>query len=130
MSKNNTKLDEEFKSEVNREFKQVDYIGKRIFVRILAIVLVIGVLSSVGGVFYKRWKVAQDRETFKESVTYNEAAVSFLADQYQEYNNAGTDSDRSTIMQYVVMRYPHLNTDNLDHYTLVNFYNKCLKGEK
>ena len=35
----------------------------------------------------------------------SEAAASFLADSYKQYNNAETDADKNTIMEYVIMRY-------------------------
>ena len=125
-----TKLDEKFKSDVNNDFKEWDYIGKKLGIRILIVVLVIGILASVGNVAYKKWRVDQNREIFKESVAYNEAAAAFLADRYQEYNAAETTAEKASIMQYVVMRYPNLDTDEIDNSTLKQFYNKCLNGGK
>lgn len=123
-----TKLSDEFKSEVNTEFREFDYIGKKIAVRILIAVLIIGVLTSIGNVAYKRWRVDQDREIFKESVAYNEAAASFLADRYQEYNTVETTAEKVTIMRYVAMRYPNLDTDEIDNDILRQFYNDCING--
>lgn len=125
---NKTKLDDEFKSEVNTDFREFDYIGKKIAVRVLVVVLIVGVLTSLGNVAYKRWRVDQDREIFKESVSYNEAAAAFLADRYQEYNTAETTAEKATIMQYVVMRYPNLDMYEIDNHTLRQFYNKCING--
>lgn len=122
------KLDQDFKNEVDEGFKQVDYVGKRVGIRILIVVLIIGILTSIGNVAYKRWRVDQEREIFKESVAYTEAAASFLADRYQEYNDAETNAEKTTIMEYVIMRYPNLDTDEIDNATLKQFYNKCLIG--
>lgn len=123
-----SKLDREFKNGVNREFQEADYIGRKLAVRIVAIVLVIAILGSIGGVLYKKWRVDQDREIFKNSVTYTEAALTFLADSYQQYNDAENEAEQRTIMQYVIMRYPNLDVDNIENQTLKQFYNKCLMG--
>ena len=122
------KLDKEFKNEVNQVFRESDYIGRKVFLRVLAIVLIIGLLSAIGGVFYKEWKTDKNRDIFKNSVTYTESAASFLADSYREYNEVETDAEKNAIMQYVVMRYPNLNMDDIDNVTLRQFYHKCLIG--
>lgn len=123
-----SKLTKEFKDEVNQEFREFDYVGKRIGIRILVVVLIIGLLSTMGNVLYKEWKTDKDRDIFKNSETYTESAASFLADSYREYNEAETDAEKNAIMQYVIMRYPNLDTDNIDNMTLRQFYNKCLIG--
>lgn len=121
-------IDKEFKSEVRKEFQEFDYVGKRIAIRIFIVVLVIGILSAVGGVVHKRWRVEQEREIFKNSVTYTETAATFLADSYQEYNEAETTAEKTAIMEYVIMRYPNLDVNDIENQTLKNFYNKCLLG--
>lgn len=73
-----------------------------------------------------KWETNAEREVFKETTTYNEAAASFLADCYKQYNDAETDSEKETIMEYVVMRYPNLDTGNIDNRTLREFYTDCL----
>lgn len=123
-----SKLDKEFKDEINQGFREGDYIFKKIAIRFLAIVLIVGILGSIGGFAYKRIKLDQDRKAFKNSVTYMESAVSFLADRYQEYNKAETTAEKTAIMKYVVMRYPNLDVDDIDNATLRQFYNKCLIG--
>lgn len=123
-----SKLTKEFKDEVNQEFREFDYVGKRIGIRILVVVLIIGLLSTMGNVLYKEWKTDKDRDVFKNSETYTESAASFLADSYREYNEAETDAEKNAIMQYVIMRYPNLDMDNIDNMTLRQFYNKCLIG--
>jgi len=95
---------------------------------VLVVALVIGLLSTAGNMLYKEWKTERDREVFKNSVTYTESAAAFLADSYKEYNEAETDAEKSAIMQYVIMRYPNLDTDSIDNATLKQFYSKCLIG--
>ena len=123
-----SKLSKDFKNEVNQDFREFDYVGKRVAIRILVVVLIIGLLATVGNVLYKEWKTDKDRDIFKNSVTYTESAASFLADSYKEYNEAETDEEKNAIMQYVIMRYPNLDTDSIDNMTLRQFYNKCLIG--
>lgn len=123
-----SKLDKEFKDEINQEFRVSDYVFKKIAIRVLAIILVVGIFSSVGGFAYKRIKIDQDRKAFKNSVTYMESAVSFLADRYQECNKAETAAEKTAIMKYVVMRYPNLDVDDIENTTLKQFYTKCLIG--
>lgn len=123
-----SKLSKDFKNEINQDFREFDYVGKRVTIRILVVVLIVGLLATVGNVLYKEWKTDKDRDIFKNSVTYTESAASFLADSYKEYNEAETDAEKNAIMQYVIMRYPNLDTDSIDNMTLRQFYNKCLIG--
>lgn len=123
-----SKLSKDFKNEVNQDFREFDYVGKKVAIRILVVVLIVGLLATVGNVLYKEWKTDKDRDIFKNSVTYTESAASFLADSYKEYNEAETDAEKNAIMQYVIMRYPNLDTDSIDNMTLRQFYNKCLIG--
>ena len=51
----------------------------------------------------------------------SEAAASFLADSYKQYNDTETEADKNTIMEYVVMRYPNLDTNSIDNDTLRRF---------
>ena len=123
-----SKLSKDFKNEINQDFREFDYVGKRVAIRIIVVVLIVGLLATVGNVLYKEWKTDKDRDIFKNSVTYTESAASFLADSYKEYNEAETDAEKNAIMQYVIMRYPNLDTDSIDNMTLRQFYNKCLIG--
>lgn len=96
---------------------------------IVIAVLIIAAIA-LSGVFLTKtvfkWQTEAEREVFKETTTYNEAAATFLADSYRQYNEAETDADKETIMQYVVMRYPNLDASNIDNVNLRRFYNKCL----
>lgn len=123
-----SKLDKEWKSEVNQEFREADYVGRKIALRVLIIVVIIGILSAVGGVAYKKWKVDKDREIFKNSVTYTESAASFLADSYAQYNAAEDDIEKKAIREYVRMRYPNLDETEIENEKLRLFYNKCIMG--
>lgn len=73
-----------------------------------------------------KWETEAEREVFKQTTTYSEAATSFLADSYKQYNDAETEANKNTIMEYVIMRYPNLDTDSIDNDTLRRFYNQCL----
>ena len=128
----NNKLDKEFKKEFDSELREVTYATRKIGVRILACILILSILGGIGGVAYTKTIVkAQknaEREVFKETVAYTEQAASFLAKSYKEYNDAETEADKNTIMEYVVMRYPNLNTDSIENSTLRQFYIKCLNN--
>ena len=65
---------------------------------------------------------------FKDSVAYTEQVASFLAKSYKEYNEAESDTKKNTIMEYVILRYPNLDTDSIDNSTLRQFYIKCLNN--
>ena len=101
---------------------------KNILLVLLAMVIVAG--ATFGAIQWNKtvskWEKDAEREVFKETVTYSEAAASFLADCYKQYNDAKTDAERNAIMEYVVMRYPNLNTRTIDNDTLRRFYNQCL----
>ena len=90
------------------------------------LLLVVVSIAFAGDVF--SFSVAPITPIYKESVAYTEAAASFLAKEYKEYNDAETSGDKKTIMQYVVMRYPNLDTDSIDNDELRRFYNKCLNN--
>lgn len=120
------KLEKEFKNEVNQEFKETDYVGRRVALRIFIVILAISVLSALGGVAYKKWRTDQDRQIFKQSVAYNESAATFLADALQDYNDAGTNAEKNAVMEYVTLRYPNLDDGMIENDTLRQFYNKCL----
>lgn len=127
-----SKLDKEFKREVDNEFREVDYVGRKVGTRILIAIIVLVILGGIGGVGYTltigRWQKNAEREVFKEGVAYTEQAASFLAKSYKEYNDAESDTEKNTIMEYVIMRYPNLDTDSIDNSTLKQFYIKCLNN--
>ena len=122
------KLDKDFKNDVNQEFKEADYVGRRLFIRGLIVVLVLVVLGSIGGVTYKKWRTDQDRQIFKQSVTYNESAANYLAKSFQEYNEAESDTDKKAIMNYVVLRFPNIDSEKIENATLRQFYEKCIRN--
>lgn len=101
---------------------------KNVLLALLAVVIVVGGTYTAikWDMIVDKWQTEADREVFKQTTTYSEAAASFLADSYKQYNDAETEADRDTIMEYVVMRYPNLDTDSIDNSTLRNFYNQCL----
>ena len=120
------------KNEFNNDLKNTDYVTRKIGIRILAIIVLLTIVGGAGGVIYtktigKAQKNAE-REVFKESVAYTEQAASFLAKSYKEYNDAETKADKKTIMEYVIMRYPNLDTDSIDNDKLKQFYIKCLNN--
>ena len=126
------KLDKEFKEEFDNELREATYATRKIGAKILIGIVILVILSGVGGVGYtltiSKWQKNAEREVFKDSVAYTEQAASFLAKSYKEYNDAETDVDKKTIMEYVIMRYPNLDTDSIDNNTLRQFYIKCLNN--
>ena len=129
---NMSKLDKQFKEEFDNELREETYVFRKIGVRILAAILIITFLSGAGYVGYTytigKWQKNAEREVFKDSVAYTEQVASFLAKSYKEYNDAENDSDKKSIMEYVIMRYPNLDTDSIDNSTLKQFYIKCLNN--
>lgn len=101
---------------------------KNVLLALLAIVIVVGGTYTAikWDMIVDKWQTAADREVFKQTTTYSEAVASFLADSYKQYNDAETDADKNTIMEYVVMRYPNLDTNSIDNNKLRQFYNQCL----
>ena len=101
---------------------------KKIGIVILSCIITVAVIYGVirWDAIVGKWQSDADREVFKETTQYNEAAASFLADSWKQYNDAKTDEEKETIMEYVIMRYPNLDTSNIDNKTLRNFYNNCL----
>lgn len=127
-----SKLDKDFKNEFDNYLQEGTYVTRKVGVRILIAIAVVVVLTGIGGVGYTltvgKWQKNAEREVFKDSVAYTEQAASFLAKSYREYNDAETDKDKDTIMEYVIMRYPNLDTDSIDNDSLKQFYIKCLNN--
>lgn len=123
-----SKLNKEFTDVIDKEFREIDYVGRKITIRAVVIILSIAIISSVCGVVYKKWKVDKDREIFKQSVTYNESAASFLADSYMQYNSTDDETERKSIKKYVQMRYPNLDSSKIENRELRAFYNDCIGG--
>lgn len=122
------RLDKDFKNDIDTSFKEGDYVGRKVFNRVLLVIVVLVVISGAIGFGYKRFAVEADREIFKHSTTYTETAASFLVKAYQEYNQAETDVEKSAIMKYVSDRYPNLDLDDIENNDLKSFYRDCLKG--
>ncbi len=122
------KINKDFKNEIDTSFKEADYIGKKILIRILMFVLILGLLGSFAGVYYKKWAVNKNREIFKQSITYTESVASFLAKSYKEYNQAEDEISKKAIMDYVIQRYPNLDIEDIDNVDLRKFYKQCMKG--
>lgn len=127
-----SKLNKEFKNEVDSEIREGSYVARQIGKRLLVSLLVITVLGGVFGVGYTltigKWQKNAEREVFKDSVAYTEQATSFLSKSYKECNEAESDTEKNTIMEYVILRYPNLDTDSIDNSTLRQFYIKCLNN--
>jgi len=123
----------EFQKEVDTNLKQSDYVGRRVGVRVIIIILVIILIGGLTGVFYtytiQKAQTNAEREVFKSTIAYTEQMASFLAKNYKEYNDTETDADKKAIMEYVILRYPNIDTNSIDNSKLRSFYNKCLEGE-
>lgn len=121
-----------FKEDFDKEFNNGTYAARKTGVAVLLAVVIIIMLGGIIGVGYtstigKAQKNAE-REVFKDSVAYTEQAASFLAKSYKEYNDAESDKDKDVVMEYVIMRYPNIDTDSIDNDTLKQFYMKCLEN--
>lgn len=127
-----SKLDKEFKAEFDNELREGSYMARKVGTKILIAIVVLVILGGLGGVGYTltigKWQKNAEREVFKDSVAYTEQAASFLAKSYKEYNEVETDTERNTIMEYVILRYPNLDTNSIDNSTLRQFYIKCLNN--
>lgn len=101
---------------------------RNIFVAIIATLIIVGGTYTAirWNAITSKWEKNAEREVFKATTTYTEAAASFLADSYRQYNNAETDADKNAIMEYVIMRYSNLDTGSIENDTLRHFYNQCL----
>lgn len=101
---------------------------RNIFIAVVVLlVVVVGTYSAIQwNATVSKWETEAEREVFKQTTTYSEAVAFFLADSYKQYNDAESDADKNTIMKYVIMRYPNLDTDSIDNKTLRQFYNECL----
>ena len=126
------KPEKSFKEDFDKEFNNGTYAARKTGVAVLLAVVIIIVLGGIIGVGYtstigKAQKNAE-REVFKDSVAYTEQAASFLAKSYKEYNDAESDKDKDAVMEYVIMRYPNIDTDSIDNDTLKQFYMKCLEN--
>lgn len=126
------KLDKEFKNDVRKEVKEATYVGTKVTIPVIAWVLIVVFILGAAGVVYtqtigKAQKNAE-REVFKDSVAYTEQAASFLAKSYKEYSDAESEQDKEAVMEYVILRYPNLDTDSIDNSVLRQFYNKCLNN--
>lgn len=126
------RLDKEFKNDVRKEVKEATYVGTKVTIpAIVWILAVVFVLGAAGVVYTQTIGKAQknaEREVFKDSVAYTEQAASFLAKSYKEYNDADSEQDKDAVMEYIVLRYPNLDTDSIDNSTLRQFYIKCLNN--
>ena len=127
-----SKLDKEFKQDVDKEVREGIYIVRKVGTKILIAIAVLAILGGIGGVGYtltiSKWQKNAEREVFKSSTAHTEQAANFLAKSYKEYSDAETETDKNTIMEYVIMRYPNLDTDSIDNSTLKQFYIKCLNN--
>lgn len=101
---------------------------RNILIAIVATILVVGGTYTAiqWDAIVEKWEYNAQREVFKETTAYNEAAATFLADSYKQYKDAESQSDKDTIMEYVIMRYPNLDYNNIDNQTLRQFYRDCL----
>ncbi len=122
------KLDNNFRQNVDREFKEGDYVGRKLFNRVVLIVVLSVIIFGAIGFGYKKIAVDANREIFKHSTAYTETAANFLAKEYREYNQAETDVEKSAIMEYVIDRYPNLDLEDIENSDLKSFYRQCLRG--
>ena len=93
----------------------MDYIGRKMGVRVLLVILVLSAVSTVSGVYYKRYKVNQDRVTFKQSATYNEGVLDDLAKYRYEMIKATDDIEKSAIADLVNSRFANYDESKIEN---------------
>lgn len=78
---------------------------KNALLALLAVVIVVGGTYTAikWDMIVDKWQTEADREVFKQTTTYSEAAASFLADSYKQYNDAETDADKNTIISLSIL---------------------------
>jgi len=123
------RLDKEFKQEVNQEFKEFDYVGRRTGIRIFIVVLILVVLGSIGGVTYKKWKVDQDRKIFKQSATYNEGVLDDLAKYKYEMITESDTVAQAAIADLVNSRFANYDESKIENKDLKMFLRDCRNGD-
>ena len=113
-----SKIAKEFKQDVDKEVREGTYIVRKVGSKILIAIAVLSILGGIGGVGYTltigKWQKNAEREVFKSSTAYTEQAASFLAKSYKEYNGTESETEKNTIMEYVILKYPNLDTDSID----------------
>ena len=122
------KLDNDFKRDVDQQFKEGDYIFRKGFNRAVVIIVLVVVLFGALGLGYKKVYVDANREIFKHSIAYTEEAAQFITKEYREYNSTDDTADRKSIIQYVADRYPNLDMNEIENADLKAFYRKCSAG--
>lgn len=77
---------------------------RNILLALLAVIIVVGGTYTAiqWEAIVGKWETEAEREVFKQTTTYSEAAASFLADSYKQYNDTETEADKNTIMEYVI----------------------------
>ena len=114
--------DRNFRYETDQEFSKADYVIRRVIVRAIFLIIVLAIIG-----FAVNWfTVKTNRKIFKHSDTYTETAAQFLAKEYKEYNEAEDEAEREAIMEYVSMRYPNLDSEDIDNHDLRRFYKECI----
>lgn len=73
-----SRLDKDFKKEVNKVVSEGSYLFLKVGIRILLVVGILATLIVFGKVMLKKFTVEKEREIFKQSVTYTENAASFF----------------------------------------------------
>lgn len=125
-----SKLDKDFKAETDLEISKGTYFAAKIGTKVVLAIIILCLLGAAGTTAYKftfaKANKEADREIWKESTTYNEAAATFLADSYKEYNDAEDEAEKAAVMEYVTMRYPNLDMDNIENDDLRRFYKQCI----
>lgn len=105
--------------------------NKKTVLKILAIVIGFVFLLGAIGVAYTRTigkdQANAEREVFKSTAAYTEQAASFLAKSYKEYSDADSADDKTAIQEYVIDRYPNLDTSSILNDSLKNFYESCME---
>lgn len=123
------RVNKEFKNEVNQEFKEGGYIGKKIFVRCLILFIICGIIGSGWYGISKYYKTNIDRQIFKQSIAYNEGVLDDLAKYKLEMVKAEDAVERSAIAEMVVTRFANYDESKIENDDLVDFLKDCRNGK-
>jgi hypothetical protein len=100
----------------------------KIFGAILLIVIGFGVIGFVvNGIStgnYAFWAPVQakvERKVFENSPSYIQGFNTLLANDYQQYQQAKSDSDKQIIKNIIIVKYIKYKTSDVEDETLKNF---------
>jgi len=122
------KVDKDFKMGFDQEFANASYAGRKTITKIVIVVIILAIISSVAGVGYNIWKANMDRVTFKQTATYNEGKLDDLAKYRLEMSKAESDTEKAAIADYVNSVYANYDESKIENDDLRTFLEDCRNG--